>query len=95
MIKNLPERKKLIKQGKEVSIKDLNLNDVDDRIMLNEVYENTLQYEHAKKFLDACNIKNNKKNMNKLIENIRRERGQEAVLKLRDQLMGEMTRINV
>ena len=54
MVKSLPPKLKLMKDDVEISINDLDLNDEDDRILLNTVYENWALYEHAKSYIDSC-----------------------------------------
>lgn len=90
MIKNLPERKKLMKDGKEISVEELNLESVDDRILLNEVYDNIMQYEHAKKFLSACKIGGGRENVNKLLEKIRNTESEDGIVGIRDELVKEI-----
>ena len=71
MVSSLPARKYLIKNNVEISINDLDLNNENDRILLNEVYQNWAEYEHAKIFIKACFAGNNTKSSAKIIEQIR------------------------
>lgn len=70
-VSSLPPRKKLIKNNVEISTNDLDLNDENDRILLNEVYQNWAEYEHAKYFVKACFKGDNNICSSKIIEQIR------------------------
>ena len=91
MVSSLPPRKKLIKNNVEISTNDLDLNNANDRILLNEVYQNWVEYEHAKYFIKAC-FKGSNKSSSKIIEQIRSISDQKEINSVKEIMLNELSK---
>ena len=94
MVMALPPRKGIIKNGVAVPVEKLDLKNTNDKILLNEVYENWREYDHAKSFIKSILTGSSTKSANKLIDKIKEINTAKKHAAVYNLILSELSSIN-